>query len=247
MAAKGVNLVLISRSESKLGDFAIRLNAQYNVKVRTVAVDFTGGMEIYPKIQLALEGLEITTLINNVGMSQPSPCFAHELESQKLMELLNCNILSVTMMSRIVLPSMVARGQGYIVNVGSLASEVSFPFLSIYAATKAYVDKLSHDLALEYGSRGIFIQSLVPCCVATKMSHIDKPSFFAPGPGEFVASALASLGSKRRTPGYIGHTIQMWWFRFLRLCFNCVFDKYNVSVMNSWRVGAKVKKERALM
>jgi len=87
---------------------------------------------------------------------------------------------------------MVRRGRGYIVNVGSMASEVSFPFLSLYAAPKAFLDKIDHDVGLEYGRHGIFIQSLVPACVATKMSHIKKPSFFAPGTEKFVRSLLMS-------------------------------------------------------
>jgi len=139
---------------------------------------------------------------------------------------------------------MVSRGSGYIVNVGSLASEVSFPFLSLYAGTKAYVDKLSDDVGLEYGHQGIVVQSLVPCNVATKMSHIKKPSFFAPTPEEFVRSALASLKGKRRTTGYYAHTIEQVWFRFLRLSLPSWFEKYNFSVMNRWRMIATAKNDR---
>lgn len=243
LAAKGVNIVLISRSRDKLGDLSTHLNSLYDVQVRTVAVDFTKGQEIYSEILLALEGLEITTLINNVGMSYPAPSYFHELEDKPCMDILNCNILSTTLMIKMLLPSMVARSHGFIINVGSLASEVSFPFLSLYAATKSFVDKLSNDLHLEYGNKGIFIQSLVPCSVATKMSHIQRPSFFVPSTEEFVSSALVDLAArKRRTPGYFAHSLQMVWFRFLRIAINSWFDKWNYGVMNRWRVAALAKR-----
>jgi len=128
-----------------------------------------------------------------------------------------------------------------------MASEVSFPLSSLYAATKAFLAKISHDVGLEYGRNGIFIQSLVPARVATKMSHKKKPSLFAPGTDEFVRSGIVYLGLNRRPPGYYSHKIQLVWFRFLRICFGSLLEKYKETVMNRWRMIAKddrMKQER---
>lgn len=65
-------------------------------------------------------------------------------------------------MTKIVLPQMVERGTGVIINISSLSAVTPTPLISVYAATKAFVDKFSDDLYTEYKNRGIIVQSVLP-------------------------------------------------------------------------------------
>lgn len=77
-----MNLVLISRTQSKLDDTAKELREIANVEVMTIAVDFTGGLEIYSKIESELERLDVGLLVNNVGMSYEFPEFLHQVNDR---------------------------------------------------------------------------------------------------------------------------------------------------------------------
>lgn len=67
---------------------------------------------------------------------------------------------------------MMERRKGVVINVSSTSAAIPNPYLSVYAASKAYVDKLSADLAAEVAPRGITVQCILPGPVATKMSKI---------------------------------------------------------------------------
>ena len=80
---------------------------------------------------------------------------------------------------------------GLVVNIGSLTGVLPMPLLSVYAASKIFVDHLSRSLYYEYIDQGVFIQHVAPCFVSSKMSR-QRESFFVPSPKKFVKSALCS-------------------------------------------------------
>ena len=102
-----------------------------------MAVDFTDAESIYPKLRAELEQLEIGMLVNNVGMvfgeGQPIIDIADDTVWRNLV---NCNCLSMVRMCHMVLPQMVERRRGVIVNVGSVSGTFGTPFLTVYGATK---------------------------------------------------------------------------------------------------------------
>lgn len=77
-----------------------------------------------------------------------------------IQDIINCNISSVPMMCSLVLPQMVKRKSGLIINISSVASVMPGPMMIIYSASKAFVTKFCNDLASEYESQGIDIQVL---------------------------------------------------------------------------------------
>jgi 17beta-estradiol 17-dehydrogenase / very-long-chain 3-oxoacyl-CoA reductase len=77
----------------------------------------------------------------------------------------------------------------------------------VYAASKAFVDKFSDDLSVEYAKKGIIVQSVLPGPVATNMSKIKKSTWMATTPQRFVDSALKTVGIACHTTGYYPHSL----------------------------------------
>lgn len=120
--------------------------------------------------------------------------------------MINCNIISCTKMTAICLPGMIQKKKGIIINNSSTSGRIPTPMLTVYSATKAYMDFFSQALNIEYADHGIIVQSLCPYYVSTKLSRIKK-SLFTPTPSEFVASAVKTIGIQSITNGYFLHSI----------------------------------------
>merc|ERR1719244_1876791 len=93
--------------------------------------------------------------------------------------LVKCNITSVNTMTSLVLPGMVKRKAGAVINLSSLSGLMTTPMYSVYSGTKAYVDAFTRGLAVEYAPLNIVAQSVAPGYVTTKMSKIRKPTLLA--------------------------------------------------------------------
>lgn len=202
-------MVLISRTKEKLDSLAGELKEAYGSESKIIVMDFTGGADIYDGLGEKLTGLDIGILVNNVGVSH-YPEFFGNMKQEDAWKMLNVNALSVTMMTRIILPEMAARGRGLIINVASAAGLNPTPLLSMYSGTKVFVDFFSRCLNAEYSSKGVIVQCVLPYYVATKMSRIRNPNVFAPGPTTYVRQALGTVGVESRTMGCWSHALQNW-------------------------------------
>jgi len=149
--------------------------------------------------------------VNNAGMSYPYAKFFHELEIELIVNLIKVNVEALTRLTHLVLPQMVQRRKGAIVNIGSGAATVlpSDPLYAVYAATKGYVDQFSKTLSVEYKSKGIHVQCQAPLYVATKLAKIRHASFTCPSAQRYAQSALKCIGYESRITPYWVHTI-MW-------------------------------------
>ncbi|XP_075983723.1 hydroxysteroid 17-beta dehydrogenase 12 spidey [Anticarsia gemmatalis] len=208
LAARGCDIVLVSRSMDKLKATAQEIEKDYKVSTKIVQADF-GGEDIYEKIEKEIEGLEIGTLVNNVGVSYPYPeYFAEVPDWEKMIStLIKANIVSTTRMTKMLLPAMVKRQKGVIINIGSASSMIPSPLLTVYAATKAYVDKFTEGIDMEYAKHGIIMQCVKPGFVCSNMSGIRRSSFFAPSAKQFVKSAISLVGTMKDTTGYLPHAL----------------------------------------
>ncbi|XP_035035121.1 hydroxysteroid (20-beta) dehydrogenase 2 [Hippoglossus stenolepis] len=211
LACRGLDIVLVSRSDDKLRIVAKEIEHQYGRKTHTIRADFTDGHSIYPAIAEGLQGLEIGILVNNVGMSY-SDKFAVFLDVQdperKITEVINCNVLSVPQMTRMVLPDMIKRGKGLIINISSEISVRPQPFLSLYSATKIFVTYFSQCLNTEYKGKGITVQCVAPFFVSTNMTHNIKSNCFVKSASGFAHEALNTVGHSSYTSGCLSHALQ---------------------------------------
>lgn len=163
LAKRGFNIILVSRTLKKLEDVAKEISETFNVETQVIAVDFTSGPGIYSEIKQRIVGKEIGILVNNVGMSSPAPdLFLNIPDREKVIQdIIKCNINSVPMMCSLILPQMVERQCGLIINISSVASVIPGPCMIIYSASKAFVTKFSVDLGSEYKAQGIDVQGLI--------------------------------------------------------------------------------------
>ncbi|KAI7812419.1 hydroxysteroid (20-beta) dehydrogenase 2 [Triplophysa rosa] len=211
LAKRGLDLVLISRSVKKLHFVAKDIESQFRRQTRVIQADFTEGHSIYSAMTQQLEGLEIGILVNNVGMNYTG-ILANFLDvpdpEQRITQVINCNILSVTQMSRLILPCMVKRGKGLIINISSEAASQPQPMLSIYSATKIFVTYFSRSLSAEYRSQGITVQCVAPFVVSTNMTHNVPVNPLVKSAASFARDALNTVGYTSYTSGCVTHALQ---------------------------------------
>lgn len=209
---KGYNLLLISRSEDKLNKVKQEIDKESNKKGKQIDIhiaDFTK-TDIYDGIEKKIKTLpRVDVLINNVGMSYEHPEFYASPHLEKTNQnILYVNCFSCSRMCYIILPIMEKQNHGVILNISSFSALDPVPLLSIYAASKAFVDSFSRSIAYEYAKKGITIQSVLPGFVATKMSKIRKANWMAPSADDYVKSQLKTVGLDSFTTGFWSHELQ---------------------------------------
>ncbi|XP_039603100.1 very-long-chain 3-oxoacyl-CoA reductase-like isoform X2 [Polypterus senegalus] len=197
--------------KTDLKSFGKWAEKQHNRDTWIIQADFTEGPSLYDSIEEQLKELEIGILVNNVGMLYEKS-FARLLDTsnpaKKITEILNCNILSTTQMSRIVLPQMIQRKKGLIINVSSEMASAPFPMLNMYSSTKIFINYFSEALNAEYREKGIIVQCVMPFFVSTNMTYKMKISLFVKDANAFANEALNTVGYTTMTSGCLSHALQ---------------------------------------
>uniref|UniRef100_A0AC34F522 Very-long-chain 3-oxoacyl-CoA reductase n=1 Tax=Panagrolaimus sp. ES5 TaxID=591445 RepID=A0AC34F522_9BILA len=245
LAKKGFNLLLISRTQSKLDATKDEIKKEYkNVEVETISYDFSNAnLNDYKKEVLpAIEKKDVGILVNNVGLSYDYPEILHKVDGglQHLANVGIVNIVPTSVLTAAVLPQMVQRNNGVIVNISSSAAYAKMSLWAIYSASKAYVNHFTNILRNEYAHTGITIQTICPMMVSTKMSKA-RVSFFAPNTTNYVRSAIRTIGVIPETTGCIQHQIQSMVFALPEFVLDLVITKNSQAV----RAAALRKREKA--
>ena len=169
-AQAGHNLVLVARSADKLEALAREREAQHGVKVWVEPADLAAeGAAAKLAATLKRKRRPIDVLVNNAGVLAHGPFAAMKPRDHE--QLIDLNISGLTALLAHLVPPMVERGRGRVLNVASIAAFQPVPSLATYAATKAYVLSLTESLAEELKGTGVTITALCPGVTATNMLH----------------------------------------------------------------------------
>lgn len=161
LAARGDDLVLVARGTGKLEALATELVAQHSIKADVISTDLArpeaaGALAA----ELQARGIAVGTLINNAGFATHG-LFA-ELDADRERDEILVNVLTLVLLTRALLPAMIARHAGGIINIGSTASFQPVPYMATYGATKAFVLSFSQALAEEVREHGVHVVALCP-------------------------------------------------------------------------------------
>ena len=167
-ARHGHRLTLVARRREALAELAAELQNEYQADVEIVAQDLAKPGGPAAVIKAAEAGCEpIAILVNNAGMIDVGP-FA-EADTARIMGLIDLNIRASTELISRLLPGMVERGEGRILNIASLSAFQSVPTMAAYAASKAYMLSLTEALSEELRGTGVKITALCPGFTETPM------------------------------------------------------------------------------
>lgn len=210
LAREGVNLILISRTGSKLAQLADNIRSQYDVQVRWMAVDFAEGDGVYDRIQKELANVDLGLLVNNVGMLHEHPVTMDELPLQDLKDTYNVNMMPLIRLTYALLPAMKARHRGMIVNVTSASGFLPIPYLNMYAGSKAFVTNFSLGLKEELRGTGVDCQLVFPMFVDTNLTQRWQSTnlwqyLFSAKVVPYSRMAVWTIGKVAITTGYWQH------------------------------------------
>lgn len=201
--------MLVSRTPAKLAAVAEEIRAAHpGARTRTVALEFSrrdvrvafeegeGEMDDgeYAELKTVVRELDISILVNNVGLSHTMPVPFAQTSSAELESIIAVNCAATLRVTRLVLPGMLARRRGLVLNMGSFAGLVPSPLLATYSGSKAFLQHWSAALAAEAAPAGVTVELVQSYLVMSAMSKIRRASALVPPPRPFVRAVLAKVG-----------------------------------------------------
>ena len=171
-ASEGARLILNARSVGKLESLAKELNEKYGTSCHVLAFDVCDRQAAAAALaSLPDEWKPIDVLVNNAGLA-----IGVDKEHEGCLEewdiVIDTNIKALLAMTRMVVPGMVERGRGHIINIGSIAGDAAYPGGSVYCATKAEVKALSDGLRIDLVDTPLRVTNVKPGLVETNFSVV---------------------------------------------------------------------------
>ena len=220
LAALGIDLVLVSRSEELLCSLAGELSSRHGVQVHVIAADLSepsAAASLCRKVEEL--GVEIDLLVNNAGYSKMGEFTAMGYDVQADMVRLNVNTLME--LTHLFLPAMRRRDRGGVINVASNAAFQPVPRMAVYAATKAFVLSFSEAVAEEVSGDGVRVMALCPGATDTDFWNVagtwEERRTSMPGPDKVVAAGLRAFERGRSffVPGFVNRVVAFFSRRML--------------------------------
>jgi short-subunit dehydrogenase len=177
-AGRGYSLVLVARRHERLEALGEEIQRAHGVPVEIMALDLEDREAPHDLCEMLRDrGIAVHTLVNNAGFGLRGN-FAN-LPFERQIAMIDLNVTALTALTRLMLPGLIERGQGGILNVASTAAFQAGPYMAVYYATKAFVLSLSEALHEEVKPHGVTVTALCP------------------GPTESEFSATADLESSK--------------------------------------------------
>ncbi|HEY8936654.1 MAG TPA: SDR family oxidoreductase [Cyclobacteriaceae bacterium] len=166
LAEDGYNLIIVARNENDLAAISREIKQQYGIDVVTISKDLfdpNNALAVYDEVQV--KNLHVDILINDAGQGQYGEFTQTDI--QRELDIINLNISSLVILTKVFLRDMVARGNGRILNLSSIASKTPGPWQAVYHATKAFVQSFTEAIRSEVKDSGVTITALLPGITAT--------------------------------------------------------------------------------
>ncbi|MBD2122785.1 SDR family oxidoreductase [Trichocoleus sp. FACHB-262] len=165
-------LVLAARRRDRLEQLADELNQEFASEIHLLPLD----VRDRPQVEAALQSLpdswgNIDILVNNAGLSRGLDKL-YEGDVQDWEEMIDTNIKGLLYVTRSVVPGMVARGRGHVINIGSIAGHQTYPNGNVYCGTKAAVRAISEGLKQDLLGTPVRVSSVDPGLVETEFSQV---------------------------------------------------------------------------
>ncbi len=171
-AHEGAKLILAARRLERLQQLADTLTQEFNIEIHLLQLDVRDRIAVESAIStLPAAWSNIDILINNAGLSRGLDKL-HEGDLQNWEEMIDTNIKGLLYLTRYVVPGMVSRGHGHVVNLGSIAGHQTYPGGNVYCATKAAVKAISEGLKQDLLGTPIRVTSVDPGMVETEFSDV---------------------------------------------------------------------------
>jgi 3-hydroxy acid dehydrogenase/malonic semialdehyde reductase len=171
-ARQGARLILAARRKDRLDELASKLSKDHKAEMKTISLDVTKQKDVQKAIEnLPAEWAGIDILLNNAGLSRGLEKI-QEGVIQNWEEMIDTNIKGLLYVTRAVLPGMVKRNKGHIVNIGSIAGHEVYPAGNVYNATKFAVKALNKAMRLDVFGTNIRVTSIDPGATETEFSVV---------------------------------------------------------------------------
>lgn len=170
-AEGGYDLILTARREEKLAEIKAELEAR-GTEVKTLAFDVRDMAAAKKAIDsLDEEWKKINVLINNAGLALGLDK-EYEAKPEEWDAMIDTNVKGLLTMTRLVVPGMVERNEGNVINIGSVAGDAAYAGGNVYCATKAAVKALSDGLRIDVADTAVRVTNLKPGLVETNFSKV---------------------------------------------------------------------------
>lgn len=200
LARRGYDLILVARDEAKLKEVGSAISAATGRKVETIKADLTVTADLRKIEQTLATDSAITLLVNNAGLGATKGLI--DSAPEDLDNLIAINVTALTRLTHAIAPAFVARSNGTIINISSIAAITPEVLNGTYGGSKAYVMAFTQSLHHELGGKGIQVQAVLPGATRTQfwdragvpVQHL--PQEWVMTAEDMVDAALAGLDQK---------------------------------------------------
>jgi 17beta-estradiol 17-dehydrogenase / very-long-chain 3-oxoacyl-CoA reductase len=194
LAELGFNVLMIARSESKLIEIQSEMKkTARGVKVNYLVIDLAKRDILTPELLKFISSNEISILVNNAGLNTEFPKLFVDNTREEVESIIGVNTRATTLLTHAILPSMVHRRNGLVINISSLFGFLSGPLVSAYSGTKNYMDAFSLSLSEELRGSGVSVFCSLPGFVVSNMSKLKRTSLTVISPETCVRNILSQI------------------------------------------------------
>jgi len=205
LASRGLGVVLVARDGGALEELALEVG-RMGGRARVLVADFSQEGTVSRVVE-QVKDLELGVLVNNVGIMGPHFMPFLDMDQRIIEEMVRINVATATQLCHTLLPAMVSRGRGAVVNISSIMAYQPMAYCSLYTATKYFLQGFTLSLAQELQGTGVVVQEVDPGHVDTRLTKHVIPATPVPFPSTFVSHALSTLGHSAHTCGWWGHSL----------------------------------------